>query len=216
MSAQYNELYFSQRDHLDLHIAASIATLMKDNSLKKVLDVGCGTGKLVKYLNENGFQAYGCDNVNIAVKTARKINKKNIIVKAPATKLPFKKNSFDILTAISMIEHLTKKEINAFILEAKRVLKPNGFIFIVTPNLASPWRFIHGKKWFGYSDPTHITFFTPLSLAKLLKQNGFYYPKFWFKTNHPNYWKNFVYYFLFSTPFCFIRNSFWLAAQKKD
>lgn len=207
MSTQYNERYFSERDRLDLHIAASIAILMKDHSLKKVLDVGCGTGRLVKFLNERGFQSYGCDNVNLAVKTARKINEKNTIVKAPATKLPFKKNSFDMLTAISLIEHLTKTEMNTFILEAKRVLKPNGFIFIVTPNFASPWRFIQGTKWFGYSDPTHINFFTPLSLANLLKDYGFYNPKFWFKTNHPN--------LLFSTPFCFIRNSFWLAAQKK-
>jgi len=215
MSTQYNERYFSERDRLDVNIAKSIKILMKDNHLKKVLDVGCGTGKLVKFLNENGFQAYGCDTAEIAVKTAQKNNKKNAILKASATKLPSKNNSFDLIASISTIEHLTQKEIVSFLKEAYRVLRPQGFLFIITPNFASPWRFIQGRKWFGYSDPTHINFFTPLSLAKLLKDYDFYNPKFWFKTNYKNYWKNFVYYLLFSTPFCFIRNSFWIAAQKK-
>lgn len=210
----YTKHYFEERDHLDLHVAESIEILMRDNNLTKVLDVGCGTGRLVKFLNDNDVSAIGCDIYEQALITAQKINNKNTIVKAPATKLPFKKNSFDMLTAISLIEHLTKKEANAFLNEAKRVLKPYGFIFIVTPNFASPWRFIQGRKWFGYSDPTHITFFTPLSLANLLKDYGFYNLRFWFKTNYPNYWKNFVYYLLFSTPFCFTRNSFWIAARK--
>lgn len=216
MSNKYNEQYFSKRDYLDLNIANTIAILMRDKGLKKVLDVGCGIGKLVQFLNNEGFHAYGCDSAYIAIETAKKINKKNTIIRATATKLPFKKNSFDLISAVSIIEHLTKKKVDVFINEAKRILKPHGFIFIVTPNFASPWRFIQGKKWFGYSDPTHITFFTPLSLSNLLKQYGFYNPKFWFKTSDPSYWKNFAYYLLFSTPFCFIRNSFWIAAQKNE
>ena len=211
----YTKKYFEERDLLDLHLAKTIIILMEENGLEKVLDVGCGTGKLVKFLNDNCFQAYGCDNADIAVNAAQNINKKNAIIKASAIKLPFKKHSFDLISSISTIEHLTKKEAGEFVNEVKRVLKPNGFIFVVTPNFASPWRFIQIKKWFGYSDPTHINFFTPLSLAKLLKDYGFYNPRFWFKTNYPSNWKNFIYYLLFSTPFCFIRNSFWLAAQKR-
>lgn len=212
--SHYNMKYFTERDYLDMHMAESLKILMKDNGLKKVLDVGCGTGKLVQYLNENGFDAYGCDSEDVAVNLAKKINRRNAISIASATHLPFPNTSFDLITGISLIEHLSKSESIDFLKEVRRVLKPNGFIFVVTPNFASPCRFIQGKKWFGYSDPTHINFFTPLSLANLLKDYGFYNPRFWFKTNDTNYWKNFVYYLLFSTPFCFIRNSFWIAAQK--
>ena len=176
----YTKDYFEERDHLEPHIAESIRIFMKDNKLKKVLDVGCGTGRLVKFLNDNDISAIGCDIYEQALIAARKIYDKNTIIKAAATKLPFKKHSFDLISSISTIEHLTKKETIEFINEAKRVLIPNGFIFIVTPNFASPWRFIQGRKWFGYSDPTHINFFTPLSLANLLKDYGFYNPKFWF------------------------------------
>lgn len=209
---QYNKQYFDERDTLDLFIAQSIALFIKRQKLHDILDVGCGTGRLVEYLNSYGFGAKGCDLYDQALKIAKKINRINTIVKSDATKLPFKNNSFDLVTGISLMEHLSKKGGILFIKEARRILKRNGYIFLITPNFNSPLRFILRKKWFGYSDPTHITFFTPLSLAKLLKDYGFYNPTFWFKINNH---QGLVKYILFSTPLCFMRDSFWIAAQKK-
>ena len=209
---QYDKKYFDERDTLDLLTAESIALFMKKQKLHDILDVGCGTGRLVKYLNSYGFEAKGCDLYDKALKIAKKINKINTIVKSDAGKLPFKNNSFDLITGISLIEHLSKKNGTLFIREARRILKRNGYIFLITPNFNSPLRFILREKWFGYSDPTHINFFTPLSLANLLKDYGFYSPKFWFKINNH---QGLVKYFLFSTPLCFIRDSFWIAAQKR-
>jgi len=226
----YNKKYFEERDHLHLHIAETIKILMLENKLKKILDVGCGTGKMVKFFNDNGFQSLGCDIYDDALKSARKINKKNTIIKASATNLPFKNNSFDILTAISVIEHLTSKEVEKFLNETKRVLKPNGSIFLVTPNYATPIRLLQGKKWFAYSDPTHINFYTPKRLSILLKKLGFSHTRTRFKTTYgptfnwefppffgalPSKVKGFLVYLFFSSPLSIIRNSFWLAAQKK-
>lgn len=223
-NTQYNRRYFEDRDQLNLIIAESIKIFMIDNHLGKVLDVGCGTGKLVQFLNDAGFSAVGCDLHEEAIKIAKQKSEKSTFVKASATKLPFKKNSFDLLTSISLVEHLTQKEIKMFLSEAYRIVRPNGYIFLVTPNFNSPMRFLFGKKWFGYSDPTHITFLTPRSLGKFLQLHGFFDRKFWFKTNtrtdstlfshFSTGLKHLITYLLFSTPFCFIRNSFWIAAQK--
>ena len=224
-NTNYNKKYFEERDHLDLITVEAIKIFMHDHNLKKVLDVGCGTGKLVRFLNGSGFFANGCDLYEDAIKIAKQKNKNKTFVKASATKLPFKNNSFDLLTAISLVEHLTKKEVNMFLSEAYRIVKPKGYIFLVTPNFNSPMRFLLGLKWFGYSDPTHITFFTPNSLSKLLQVYGFTDKKFWFKTNnkvdntllqHLPYGLNrLAIFLLFSTPLCFIRDSFWIAAQKQ-
>lgn len=221
---QYNKQYFEDRDQLNLILAESIKIFMTDNHLKKVLDVGCGTGKLVQCLNDAGFHANGCDLSEKALIIAKRKNKKNYFLKASATKLPFKNASFDLLTAVSLVEHLTKKEVHMFLDEAYRTVKPNGYIFLVTPNLNSPMRFLLGRKWFGYSDRTHITFFTPRSLGKLLELYGFGNKKLWFKTNSiidntmflsiPNALKRLTIYLLFSTPFYFLRDSFWIAGQK--
>lgn len=224
----YDEKYFRERDHLDIHLAEAIKIFMDENSLKRVLDVGCGTGRLVKFLNEEGFEAMGCDNQETAVKYAKKLIK-NAVVKASATKLPFKKGSFDLVCCVSVLEHLIKKDTKKFLTEAKRVLAPNGFVLLVTPNFATPLRYIQGERWFGYSDPTHVNFFTPGKLSGLLRSYGFINVKLHFKTKYtssfdwdlpgfthkfPRPLKNFITYLLISTPFSNIRNSFWIAAQK--
>lgn len=220
----YNKKYFDERDTLDLLIAESIALFMKNRNLQTVLDVGCGTGKLVKFLNDNNFSAAGCDLYNEALEIAKKINKKKEIVKANATKLPFRNESFDFVIGISVIEHLSKKDGILFLHEAKRILKPNGYIFLVTPNFNSPLRFLLKEKWFGFSDPTHKTFYTQQTLSKRLRENGFIQIQLWFqipknsiynpiiKTPFPL--KQFITYLFFSTPLTFVRDSFWIAGQK--
>lgn len=229
MNIYYNKRYFEERDILIPHLATAIKSLAKKHKLKTVLDVGCGTGRLVNYLNKERIFAYGCDISNEAVKKAIVLNSKRSIYLASADKLPFKNGSFDLVTSISTIEHLDKKSVKKFIEEAGRVLKTKGFIFLVTPNFSSPFRSIYGKNWFGYKDPTHINFFTPNALSNLLKANGFDHINFNFKIPYQNYlewdfpsffhkfpkWlKILVIYLLFSTPLSRIRNSFWISAQK--
>lgn len=229
MATCYDKSYFIERDVLIPHLAATVKKLMKENKLKKVIDVGCGTGLLVKFLNDNHFQAVGVDSSRQAVQAAQKnVGGKNIIL-AKATNLPFDDESFDLVTSISMIEHLTLKDAGNFIKEARRVLKKDGFIFLVTPNFSTPLRIIYGKKWFAYKDPTHINFFTPISLSSLLKEKGFKNINFNFKIPYqdnleqgfpsffqkfPRWSKTLVLYLLFSTPLSRVRNSFWISAQK--
>ena len=149
---------------------------------------------------------------------------------ASATALPYKNNSFQMITAISIIEHLNQIDAVKFVKEARRVLKNDGYIFMVTPNYSSIFRLIQGKNWFGYSDPTHINFFTPRSLEQLLVKTGFYKVKNRFKikyqksldwefpkplNNSPKFLKSFAVNLLYDSPLTFIRNGFWIQAQKK-
>lgn len=226
----YNQRYFEDRDNLDLPLAETLKVFMHERALESVLDVGCGTGLLVKFLSTSGFRAVGCDIEDEAIKAAKNLN--NIdLVKASAINLPFPNNSFDCITSISVVEHLRPQEVKKFIKESKRILKPGGFIFIVTPNFATPLRLLKGKQWFGYSDPTHINFYTRSSLARVLKNYGFTNLQTRFKTkadipfnwNLPIFLKkfpkpiiHFMNYLLISSPVSNIRNSFWMAGQKSE
>lgn len=226
---KYDKTYFERRDLLIVHMAEVIRDLMNKNKLRKVLDVGCGTGLLVKYLKDSGFNAHGCDNSPEALKKARKINLKKIISYASATKLPYPNGFFDLVTAISLIEHLRKTEVEKFIKETRRILSPSGFIFIVTPNYSTPIRFIQGKMWFGYNDPTHINFFSLNDLSKLLKKHGFKNLQTKFRIRFrksvnwefpypfsmlPTTFKKTAISLLFNSPLSIIRNSIWVVAQK--
>ncbi|MBI3396896.1 methyltransferase domain-containing protein [Candidatus Woesebacteria bacterium] len=228
INKHYDKKYFIKRDILDERIAKTLLIFAKENNINNVLEVGCGTGRLVKYLNDHKLNTKGCDISPEGLKIANKINKNINIIKASATFLPFKRASFDMVISISTIEHLTKRESVRFILQAKKVLKPNGFIFLITPNFNSPMRYLLGKRWFGYSDPTHITFFIPNSLRKLLNSCGFDNIKFRFKSAYnlkfdyhipgflrrsPNPIKNLLNYLMISSYLSTFRDSFWISGQ---
>lgn len=229
MPNYYSQQYFKVRNHLDLHLAETIKFFMLKHNLTQVLDVGCGTGRLVKFLNNAGLAARGCDNHQQAIYLARKLNGQTKIKNCSATKLAYQASSFDLITCISVIEHLTEVESKIFIKEASRVLKNSGYIFIVTPNLSSPLRLILGKCWFGYADPMHINFFSPKSLTNLLKRNGlrdiqvrfhipFNLPFTWPLPKIfgllPNQLKQLINYLLISSSLSTFRDSFWMAAKK--
>lgn len=225
----YNRTYFTARDVLDLPIVLAIKNFMENNKFEKVLDVGCGSGRIVKFLLDNGFDAYGCDINPIAVKMAKKLTGTDRIRLSPAEKLPYKSNSLDLITSISVVEHLRLHQVDRFLEETLRILRPGGHIFVVTPNFASPLRHLQRKKWSGYLDPSHINFYTPHRLAETLLRHGFTNPDLKvslpFSTEvgktylakmkyFPDFLKAAVFHLLFSTPLRFIRNSFWITAQK--
>lgn len=227
----YDWSYFTSRDMLDMPIALAIKQFMTDHHLKRVLDVGCGSGRIIKFLRENNFDAYGCDVNPIAVKMARKLIEAKRIRIAPAEKLLYPSRSFDLILSISVVEHLRHSQVDHFLKETLRILRPGGYIFLVTPNITSPLRLLQGKNWGGYMDPSHINFYTPHELTLTLTRRGFTNPdlKVNMPYNHevgriylshvryiPQFLKAGVCFLFFSTPLRFIRNSFWVTAQKNQ
>lgn len=229
ISTHYTNTYFNKRDVLDVPIAEAIKKFMHERQLDRVLDVGCGSGRMVKFLSAAGFESYGCDVNKIAVRMARKLNGYKRIKLATATRLPYREHQFDIVISVSVIEHITKSQVAQFLKETKRILKPEGFIFIVTPNFATPLRTIQKENWGGYQDPTHINFYTPASLANTLKSSQFsditttmdipyknHIGIGYFAHIHylPVFLKPLIGYLFFSTGLRHFRNSFWMAACK--
>lgn len=222
-ATEYNKNYFLKRNTLPKHMAKQLLFILTNNNVKKVLDVGSGTGRLVDYLNKHKIAAFGCDISDEAIKISGHL-------KAAADKLPFRDGTFDALLAISLIEHLTKKEAHGFIKEACRVLKKNGVIFLVTPNWDSPIRIILGKRWFGYADPTHICFYNKKELIDLLKKYDFSsfqttfplaphldcdWPIPFLRRNLPKKLTLVINYLLISSLMANFRDSIWLLAKKQ-
>lgn len=212
-------------------MAETLVIFSKRRKIRSILDVGCGTGQLVKFLNDKGFEAKGCDHAKEAVKVAKKLNKPSQITQAKTGKLPFPNNSFDLVCAISVIEHLKEKEAKEFIAESSRILRKNGYVFLITPNFNSPFRYLLGQKWFAYSDPTHINFFTKRSISQLLESESFKDITFKFKVPKdvnfdwhlpsvlrliPLPLKNILNYLLISSPLSTFRDSIWVSGQKND
>lgn len=112
-----------------------IVKLFKKKGIKKVLDLGCGSGRHTVYLAKNGFDVYGIDIAPVGIKLTKdwlKQEKLRADLKLGSIyqKLPYEDNFFDAIIAIQVINHGKIESIRKLIKEMKRVLKPNGLIFI--------------------------------------------------------------------------------------
>lgn len=99
-----------------------------------VLDIGCGTGAGTNIMAKNFKKVCGVDISFDAIKYCKKYwKKKNIsFITGSGTNIPFPADTFDIVVAFEVFEHI--REWKKFLLEIKRVAKPNGKIYISTPN----------------------------------------------------------------------------------
>lgn len=103
----------------------------------KILDIGCGTGRNLRLLGNYG-QATGVDYSSLAVKYCHQRGLKSV-QKASAEKLPFKKNSFNLVTLFDVLYHQGIKSDLEVLKEVNRVLKPNEFILVT--DCAHQWLF---------------------------------------------------------------------------
>lgn len=106
----------------------SVVRLLSYSKEEKLLDVGCGSGKLEESLGE--AQAIGVDiSDHLLAKAKARIN---FIIKAHAEFLPFKDKIFDKVACTEVIEHVINPE--SIIGEISRVLKSEGVAVFSIPN----------------------------------------------------------------------------------
>lgn len=169
-----------------------------------ILDVGCGTGKIINEIEKLG-KVTGLDVEPQALKfcKARGINR---LVLAEGNFLPFKDETFDLITALNIIEHIADDD--GFVKDMHRVCKINGRVILSTSAFNFLWskhdlvnnhkrRYVKREirdllgKYFILEKVTYTNFFlfliiwTGVILTNLLEKrdseisHGFYHvPKF--------------------------------------
>lgn len=104
----------------------------------KVLDLGCGNGRLLQALKDKNVEYIGVDNSEELIKEAKKKSPEADFRVVDILKLPFQDNYFDKIYFIATLHHIPSEKIRLEVLkEAKRVLKPEGIIIVTVWNL---WR----------------------------------------------------------------------------
>lgn len=111
----------------------ALAEEMKEQGRKKVLDLGCGFGRHLIYLAEEGFEVTGIDISQEAVKmTKERLKEKDLEAKAvqgDMANIPFSNEEFDAVLAITVIGHATKPDITKTVKEIYRVMKKGGLFY---------------------------------------------------------------------------------------
>jgi methionine biosynthesis protein MetW len=175
----------------------SILDLIEVDAKAKIIDLGCADGEFaLKIAEKAGTEdIYGAEFQEVACLRA-KARGINVYWADLNDNLPFENESFDVVHANQVLEHLP--ETDQFVKEVHRILKPGGYAVISTPNLASfhnIFSLVLGKQPFtahvsnevilGNSlDPkcgmrhaskgeVHMRIFTPEALKELFKYCGF-------------------------------------------
>ncbi len=104
---------------------------------RKIIDIGCGSGRNIVYFLKNGLDVYGIDQDASAIDSVRALAAglapasppENFVV-AKADEIPFTDSCFD-LAICSAIWHFArdKDHFESMLRSAWRVLKPGGFLF---------------------------------------------------------------------------------------
>lgn len=142
----------------------------------KVLDVGCGAGFLSNHLASQGHHVTGIDLSKSSLEVARRHDPTKTVnyLFADAYQLPFLDDSFDVVCAMDILEHVNQP--NQLIAEASRVLRPGGLFFFHTFNRTWLSRLIviKGVDWFVRNAPKNMhvydLFITPDELKNMCKQ----------------------------------------------
>lgn len=134
----------------------------------KYLDVACGAGQLLYGFKTLGFDnIYGIDVSPQQVLVAKKIT--NNVYEGDALEFLQKNiNTFDLITAIDILEHLDKNEMFDFLDAIFLSLREGGRLILQMPNAESPF----GHK-IRYCDLTHENSFDPSNLNSILNIVGF-------------------------------------------
>jgi len=172
------------------------------SSGEKILDLGCGSGRLLEILKDRNISYFGIDGSENLIEIAKRNYPDFKFQVTDVLSLPFPNNFFDKIFSIRVLMHVPSKEFQLqFLKEAKRVLKPGGLLILTAWylwKLRSKINFllmvknaflkIIGKSKLDFGDALipwdkkamrYYHYFTKRELKKLVEESDFEVKEIW-------------------------------------
>ena len=103
----------------------------------KVLDLGCGIGRHVRFCDDIQIEAYGIDLSEVAIKEAKRLceaeGRRHLAERfhiGSVTKTPWKDGTFNIIVSHGVLDSMSFELAKATITECRRILSDNGKFYL--------------------------------------------------------------------------------------
>ena len=136
---------------------------------RSFLDIGCATGMLIESMKGDGWDARGVDVCRESAEYGIAHRGVSIFV-GTLEEARFPAESFSIIHFSHLIEHVPDPR--GFLGEVRRILAPQGYAIITTPNVDGFQARLFGKAWRS-AIADHLTLFSKRTLGKLITESGF-------------------------------------------
>jgi SAM-dependent methyltransferase len=164
----------TESDHLHPRYARRLLRVQRTRGAGRLLEIGVGHGAFLNFARQQGWETLGVDVSAYAAAHVR--HRYNLeVVCGTLDDAALAPSSFDMVHLSHVLEHLTEPVTT---LEAiRRVLKPAGVLAIEVPNELENL-YVRLRGLVGRVRPypvacTHVCFFTPATLARMLTRAGF-------------------------------------------
>lgn len=137
------EKIFEENGHIfvDIHPDMSrLVSIFRVQEVKRILDLGCGTGRHLVHFSREDFEVSGFDSSKTALELAVKWLKDeeldaDVRLNRMEEPFPYPDDFFDAVISIQVIHHNLMQDIFTTVKEVERVLKIGGYLFITVPIL---------------------------------------------------------------------------------
>jgi SAM-dependent methyltransferase len=135
----------------------------------RILDIGCGSGQLLRHLASRGFEnLLGVDPSPSCARSAKRLYGLKVITASLLT-LSMPAGSSDVIITSGVLEHI--RDLDTALETIRQLLAEKGILFVEVPDVT---RFSEGTDGpFQEFSPEHINFFSIRSLTNLMARHGF-------------------------------------------
>lgn len=135
----------------------------------RVLDIGCGYGKLLLPLKRKGAEVYGLEINPRCVEACREAGL--IVFAGTLEEACLPSGFFDCVILSQVIEHLPSPK--RALREIHRILRQAGRVYLFCPNGDGYLKNVFGRYWHGWHIPFHLYVFTAETITRLAEETGY-------------------------------------------